>query len=252
MIPQPFAKGGGERVYFGPYEYVPNADIVFDFGNTLCTSAFGSNIVYNVGSANITGSLIPYNNPGPFYPTLITDNGGLMVTRAIALGSNYLQWDWKSTENQTSIYIFAMNGIQLNPWNSKLPLAAGASSIATSIYGTTALTSSANLSVDIYNSSNSLNSIFEETLNVDLSNGRDGFNMITANANASTSHKLYINQTLSATDTTSITRTTSGTQTTQFGVSSNMRIMAFLQYPFVLTPKQIRQTYKVFAPRFYT
>ena len=74
--------------------------------------------------------------------------------------------------------------------------------------------------------------------------------MVSVEADASTTHNLYINQTLSGADTTNITRTTSATQTTKFGVSSNMKIMAYLQYPFVLTPKQIRQTYKVFAQSF--
>jgi hypothetical protein len=253
MIPQPFVKGSGERVFFGRYEYVSGADIIFDFGNSTCTSAFNSShIVYNVGSANVTGSLIPYNNPGPFYPTLEATNGGTMVTRALASLSNYLQWDWKSTQEQTTITISKLNGTQLNPWNSKVPLAAGASSIAITNSGNTVVTGSANLFVDMYDSGNTLNSfIFNTTLNVDVSNNRNGYNMVSVEANASTTHNLYINQTLSATDTTNIPRTTSSTQTTNFGVSSNMRIIAFLQYPFLLTPKQIRQTYKVFSQSFF-
>ena len=251
MIPQPFIKGAGERVFFGPYEYPDGADLIFDFGNPICTSAFGSNIVYNAATQNVTGSLIPYNNPGPIYPTLSTAQGGVMVTRAIAFGSNFLEWNWKSTENQTTIYIFSLNGTQLNPWNSKLPQAAGASSIATSVYGNTVVTGSATLDVDIYNSSNTINTIFSTTLNVDVSNNRNGYNMIGVTANASTSHNLYINPSLIATDTTNITRTTSGTQNTDFGVSSNMRIMAYLQYPKILTPKEIRQVYKVFSQRFF-
>ena len=252
MIPQQFVKGAGERVFFGQFEYVSGADLIYDFGNPICTSAFASNIVYNVGSANVTGSLIPYNNPGPFYPTLTTDAGGVMITRALAGLSNYLQWDWKSTENQTSITIFALNGTQLNPWSSYIPQAAGASSIKNNVYGNTVNTGSATLNVNIYDSSNSANDIFTNALNVDVSNTRNGYNMLSVEANNSTSHNLYINPTLIATDTTSITRTTSATQTTNFGVDSNMRIMAFLQYPFILTPKQIRQTYKVFSQRFFT
>ncbi len=252
MIPQPFVKGSGERVFFGPYEYPSGADLVFDFGNPICTSAFGSNIVYNAASQNVTGSLIPYNNPGPIYPTLSTSQGGVMVTRAIAFGSNYLQWNWKSTEEQTSIFIFSLNGTQLNPWSSLLPQEAGANSIRANVYGNTIVTGSASLDIRYYNSSNAANDIFSTTLNVDVSNTRNGYNMVTSTANASTSHNLYVNQTLNATDSTNITRTTSGTQTTNFGVSSNMRIMAFLQYPKILTPKEIRQVYKVFSPRFYT
>ena len=255
MIPQPFVKGAGERVFFGPYEYPPDADIVFDFGNPLCTSAFGSNIVYNVGSANITGSLIPYNNPGPIYPTLNTAAGGVMVTRAFGGGaenqSNFLQWDWKSTAEQTNVFIFALNGTQLNPWSSFLPQEAGASSIRANVYGNTVVTASASLDVRFRNSSNQANDIFSTTLNVGLSNARNGYNMVGITANASTSHNLYINPSLVASDSTSIPRTTSGTQTTKFGVSSNMRIMAFLQYPKVLRAKDFRQIYKVFSRRFF-
>ncbi len=256
MIPQPFVKGAGERVFFGPYEYPDGADIIFDFGNPTCTSAFNSsNIVYNVGSANITGSLIPYNNPGPFYPTLSTDAGGIMITRAVGggVGSNYLQWQWKSTEQQSNVFIFAMNGNQLNPWSSFLPQAAGASSIQTNLYGVNANSGSATVNVIFYNSSNSPNDIFTSTgLDTKTSNGRNGYNMIGAAADNSTYHALVLNQTPATIDTTSISRSTSGTQTTNFGVSSNMRIMAFLQYPKILTAKQWRQIYKVFAPRFFT
>jgi len=253
MIPQPFVKGAGERVFFGPYEYPDGADIIFDFGNPLCTSAFGSNIVYNIGTANITGSLIPYNNPGPIYPTLSSAAGGVMITRAIAGGSNYLQWDWKSTQEQSNVFIFALNGAQLNPWNSKLPNAAGASSINTNIYSTTAQSGSATVNVIYYNSSNTPNDIFTSTgLDVKTSNGRNGYNLIGVAANASTYHALVLNQTPATIDGTSVGRSTSGTQTTNFGVSSNMRIMAFLQYPKILTAKQWRQIYKVFAPRFFT
>jgi hypothetical protein len=251
MIPQPFVKGAGERVFFGPYEYPDGADLIFDFGNPICTSAFGSNIVYNVGSANVTGSLIPYNNPGPIYPTLSAAAGGVMITQEFAFGSNYLEWDWKSTENQTNVFIFALNGAQLNPWSSFLPQEAGASSIRANVYGNTVITGSASLDVRFRNSSNQANDIFSTTLNVDISNTRNGYNMIGITANNSTSHNLYINPSLVATDATNITRTTSGTQNTDFGVSSNMRIMSFLQYPKVLTPKEIRQIYKVFSRRFF-
>lgn len=251
MIPQPFVKGAGERVFFGPYEYPSGADIVFDFGNPICTSAFASNIVYNVGSANVTGSLIPYNNPGPIYPTLSTTEGGVMITRAIAGNSNYIQWDWQSTEQQTNVYLFKLNGTQLNTWSSLLPQEAGASSIRTNVYGNTVVTASASLDVRYYDSSNTANDIFSTTLNVDVSNSRNGYNMVATTANSSNLHQLYLNPTLTSTDTTSISRSTSGTQTTNFGVSSNMRIMAFLQYPKVLSAKEIRQIYKVFSARFF-
>ena len=247
MIPQQFVKGAGERVFFGPYEYVSGADLIYDFGNPICTSAFNSNrIVYNAASANVTGSLIPYANPGAFYPTLSTDAGGVMITRAIALGSNYLEWDYSSSINQTSITIFALNGTQLSPWSSYIPKAptSGGSSIEMNVYGTIFNTGSATLAVSYIGNT--------QTLNVDASNTRNGYNMISVEANENTTHNLYVNQTLALTDSTSASRTNDIALGVKLGFNSNMRIMAFLQYPFILTPKQIRQTYKVFSKRFFT
>jgi hypothetical protein len=252
MIPQPFVKGAGERVFFGPYEYPQGADLIFDFGNPLCTSAFNSSrIVYNVGSANVTGSLIAYNNPGPIYPTLTTSQGGVMVTREFAFGSNYLEFDYSSSAEQTDITIFAMNGAQLNPWSSFLPSASGNSSMQFNVYGNTVVTGSATLDVTLYNTSNAGSNIFNTALNVDVSNGRNGYNVISVSANSTNDHKLYINPTLISTDTTTINRANQDNGVNKVGLTSNMRIMAYLQYPKVLTPKEIRQVYKVFSQRFF-
>ncbi len=258
MIPQPFVKGAGERVFFGQFEYPTGADLIFDFGNPLSNAPLvsGSYYVNNAATtspaAAVTASLIPYNNPGPIYPTYETTNGGTLITRAIAGNSNYLQWNWKSTAEQTNVFIFKLNGTQLNPWSSFLPQEAGASSIRANIYGNTTVTGSASLDVRYYNTSNVGSDIFSTTLNVDANNTRNGYNLVGIGANASTYHALVINQTTPSVNTTSIGRSTSGTQTTNFGVSSNMRLMAFLQYPKILTPKEWRQIYKVFAPRFFT
>jgi len=246
MIPQQFVKGAGERVFFGQFEYVSGADLIYDFGNPTCTSAFNSSrIVYNVGSANVTGSLIPYNNPNPFYPTLTTDAGGVMITRAFAFGSNYMEFNYSSSINQTSITIFAMNGNQLNPWSSYIPSAAttGGSSIQFNVYGTTVNTGSATLDASYVTTT--------PTLNVDVSNSRNGYNLIAETTNNTTGQILYVNTT-SIVDTNLETRNNEQSNGVKLGLTSNMRIMAFLQYPFILTPKQIRQTYKVFSQRFFT
>jgi len=246
MIPQQFVKGAGERVFFGQFEYVSGADLIYDFGNPTCTSAFNSSrIVYNVGSANVTGSLIPYNNPNPFYPTLTTDAGGVMITRAFAFGSNYMEFNYSSSINQTSITIFAMNGNQLNPWSSYIPSAAttGGSSIQFNVYGTTVNTGSATLDASYVTTT--------PTLNVDVSNSRNGYNLIAETTNNTTGQILYVNTT-SIVDTNLETRNNDIATGVRLGLTSNMRIMAFLQYPFILTPKQIRQTYKVFSQRFFT
>ena len=255
MIPQPFVKGGGERVFFGPYEYPAGADLIYDFGNPLCTSEFDSGrIVYNIGSANVTASLIPYNNPGPFYPTLSTDNGGtaVFVQQALTTGS-FMQWDWKSTENQTNIFIYKPNVSQTGEMG--FPISAGANSLFVKI------TQNNLVYAGVYDSSNVLyDDLFGgPQLNTGSLNGRNGWNALTMTANASTTHQLYINASSPIVNNTNITRITSGTQTTSFpnptvsyGITANNSIMAFLQYPKILTPKEIRQINKVFAPRYYT
>jgi hypothetical protein len=254
MIPQQFVKGAGERVFFGQFEYISGADLIYDFGNPICTSAFNSSrIVYNVGNANVTGSLIPYN--GNVYPTLSGLQGGVMITSASPFASNYMQWDWKSTENQTSIAIFALNGAQGNPYESFMPQKAGANSIEFDLYGTTALGTSSYFAVNLYDSGNNeYVSSPSAVINNSTGSGTNGYNQAAFSANNSTQHLLYINQKAPILNDANITRTTSGTQTTKFSIATNVssvKIMAFLQYPFILTPKQIRQTYKVFSQRFF-
>lgn len=245
MIPQSFIKGGGERVYFGQFEYPTGADIIFDFGNPICTSAFGSNIVYNAGNVNLTGSLISYNNPGPIYPTLSTSNGGVMVTREIAFGSNYLQFDYSSSINQTSITLFAMNGNQLSTWGSFIPSEStpAGSSIQFNVFGTGANSGSATLNASYVTT--------QPTLDISVGNGRNGYNLIGETTNNTTGQILYVNNT-PIVDTNVETRSNVQSNSVKLGLTSNMKIMAFLQYPRVLTPKEMRQVYKVFAPRFYT
>jgi hypothetical protein len=245
MIPQPFVKGAGERVFFGQFEYPAGADLIFDFGNPLCTSAFNSSqIVYNVGSANVTGSLIAYNNPGPIYPTLTTSQGGVMVTRAIAFGSNYMEFNYSSSIEQTSITIFSLNGTQLNTWASKIPSLAttGGSSIQFNVYGNTIITGSATLEASYVDTT--------PTLNVDVSNTRNGYNLIAETSNNTTGQILYVNTT-PIVDTNVETRSNEQSNGVKLGLSSNMRIMAYLQYPKILTPKEIRQVNKVFAQRYF-
>jgi hypothetical protein len=245
MIPQPFVKGGGERVFFGQFEYPAGADLIFDFGNPLCTSAFGSNIVYNVGSANVTGSLISYNNPGPIYPTLSTAQGGVMVTNEFAFGSNYMEFNYSSSVNQTSITVFALNGGQLNPWSSYIPSTAttGGSSIQFNVYGNTLNTASATLDASYIANT--------QTLNVDLSNSRNGYNLIAEVSNNTTGQILYVNTT-PIVDTNVETRNNEQSNGVKLGLTSRMKIMAFLQYPKILTPKEIRQVNKVFSQRYFT
>ena len=256
MIPQPFIKGAGERVFFGPYEYPSGADLVFDFGNPLCTSAWGSNIVYNVGSANVTASLVSYNNPGPFYPTLTTDYGGTATFKQQSgTSGSYMQWDWKSTEQQTNVFVYQPSG-SASTGQLGYPRAAGANSLYTTID-----VLSQTVYTGLYNSSNvQYDSLFgTPVLDTGSSNGRNGWNTLVFSADGSNSHYQYINLATSSFDNTTITRVTSGTQTTRFpqptstySFNAGSRIMAFLQYPKILTPKEIRQINRLFAQRFFT
>ena len=247
MIFQSFNKGGTDRNNFGLHEYVAGADIIFDFGNIVSSiSASAPNYkVYNVASQNVTGSLIPYNNPGPFYPTYSGSSYGVMNFASVAGLDNYMQYQWKSTQQQTNIFCLqtpSPDGESQYP-NS----GAGANSIYVKLNNTN------NLFVGMYDSSNTqYDDIFgAPTINKTASNGRNGWNMITVTSDGNNVHQLYINETLTATSNVTINRVTSGTQTFNFSTKSNNPIMSFLQYPKILTPKQIRQTYKVFSQRFF-
>jgi len=247
MIFQSFNKGGGERVDFGLYEYVPGADLIFDFGNTGCTSAFNSSrIVYNVGSANVTGSLIAYNNPSPVYPTLESAQYGTMVTRWIPSINNgaYLQWDWNNNANQTSIFIYRLNGTQVGPAAEGSPYIPNSDSVI-KVQGGTSNT------VTFFDTAGNSGGTFSNSVPTDTSNGRNGYNMIVSQANNSNLQYYWQNTTLIQSSTTAITRQTSTNQTNSFGLQSNFGYLGFLQYPFILTPKQIRQTYKCFQQRFF-
>lgn len=263
MIPQPFVKGAGERVFFGPYEYPSGADIIFDFGNPLCTSAWASNIVYNVGAANITGSLIPYFNPGLFYPTLTTDYGGTAVFRRQAGagngGTNCVEWSWKSTEQETNIFVYRPENPAGNSGEMGFPGIGAVSPTANSLYVN--ITSTRNLFAGAYDSSNTqFDDIFGQTqLVTGSAAGRNDWNTVTYTSNGVNASNLYLNTSTPLISSASITRVTSGSQTFRFpfrsGFTSNnfsSRIMAFLQYPKILTPKEIRQINKVFAQRFFT
>ena len=249
MIPQPFIKGAGERVYFGQYEYPLGADIIFDFGNPICTVDFTSaNIVYNVGSASVTGSLIPYNNPGPFYPSL--SNGVATFTQQSTTNGNYIEWNWKSTAEQTNVLVYEPAGVALGGFT--FPAATNSdSSLYVTIDRATPpqLLSFANPSGDLFPGTR---------LNVDTSNGRNGWNNIILQADSSNYHALYINAGTPLLNTDTIARSTSGLGNFYLPYRDNSSnnggaaIMAFLQYPRLLTPKEIRQINRVFAQRYFS
>ena len=261
MIPQSFIKGGGERVFFGPYEYPSGADIIFDFGNPICTSAFNtSRIVFNVGSANVTGSLVAYNNPTPVFPTLTTDYGGtVLFKRQAVAGTNYVEWNWKSTQNETNIFIYRPNDPTGNSGEMGFPGVGAVSGSANSLYVN--LNQFNNIYAGAYNSSNTqFDDLFGGPILVTGSAaGRNDWNTITYTSNGASDSKLYLNQSAPIINTTTITRVDSVTQNFRFpfrsgytGDNFSSRIMAYLQYPKILTPKEIRQVYKVFAQRFFT
>jgi hypothetical protein len=258
MIFQSFNKGGGDRVNYGLYEYVAGADIIYDFGNPICTSAFNSSrIVYNVGSVNVTGSLIPYANPSNVYPTLGTNYGGIAnFNRQAGAGTNYVQWDWKSTQEQTNIFIYQAPTGSVAAGEMGFP--GGTSPSADSIYIT--LNKNNNVFGGGFNSSDTqFDDIFDASGSTEPSTLiSSSWNTIAYTSNGASISNLYLNESTPILSTTTITRVTSGTQTFKFpfitgNTTTNFQsaIMGFLQYPFILTPKQIRQTYKVFSQRFF-
>jgi len=262
MIFQPFIKGGTERINYGRYEYPSGADIIFDFGNPACTTEFTSNRrVYNVGTANITGSLIPYYNPGPFYPTLTTEYGGAADFRTLSAGSNYLTWDWKSTQNQTNILIHQIpsgSATRQTLYYPALPTTNAQNYIELEFAVNNNIDPIGRLFVYIANSSGTPTLAFNQVqIDTTFVNGRDGWNVIAITSNGNDNHGLYLNETTSSFNTSTITRVDSGTQTTNLAIAKAPinfnavgRVMAFLQYPRVLSPKELRQIYKVFSQSF--
>ena len=249
MIPQPFIKGAGERVYFGPYEYPLGADIIYDFGNPTCTSAFNtSRIVYNVGSASVTASVIPFNNPSPEYPVLT--NGVAQFRNQSGAGGNYIQWNWQNTAEQTNVFVYEpVTGSGDVPYTFPY-FNAGTSALSVTIDRSTP----PQLSAFAYPSGD----LFPGTrLNVDSSNGRNGWNNITFLADSSTYHALYINAGTPTINTDNISRGNSGfnnfilPRAQSSSTNGTCSVMAFLQYPRLLTPKEIRQINKVFAQRYF-
>lgn len=249
MIFQNFNKGGTERVNYGLYEYPPGADIIFDFGNPACTSAFNtSRIVYNVGLANITGSLTYFSNPSATYPVLSTGGGtagGNMAVQDLG-GSLYNQmtWSFQSTENQTSVVVYALNGtipVSGLGWSPYVPSADSIQFRVADAYVYSY--------IDVPSGDPPT---FTAPIDNTVSNGRNGWNVVSVIANGSTNHQYWENGIIELTDSTNITRTTTAAQTNYFGHRSNLKYIAFLQYPRILSSKEMRQINKVFSQRFFT
>ena len=253
MIPQPFVKGAGERVFFGPYEYPTGADLIFDFGNPACTSEFNSNRrVYNVGSANVTASLIAFDNPTPFFPVLKATNGGIAEFNSIGTTQyNYMQWDWKSTAEQTNIVVYAPSGSQ-GTRQTVMPQVSG--SFKPNSIEFVVVYPGNTIYVDLYDSSNAADTEFfgAPTFQTGSLNGYNGWNLFATSADTSSIHNFYVNMATSSFSSVPLARVTSATQRSRLPANAKANIMAFLQYPKILTPKEIRQVYKVFAQRFFT
>jgi hypothetical protein len=241
MIPQLFVKGKSERVFFGPYEYPAGADIIFDFGNPDCTSAFNSSqIVYNVGNVNITGSLMGA-------PALVDINGG-----AALFDSNYMEWDWKSTVEQTNIIIFQPSGSQGLSRQTVMPQVSGSfkpNSIEfVAVYGGNTIY------VDLYDSSNVPDTEFfgQPKFETGSLNGYNGWNLFATSHDSSSLHSFYVNTTTASFSSVPLARETSDIQKSRLPINGKTYIMAFLQYPKILTLKQIDQINKVFGQRYFT
>jgi hypothetical protein len=110
------------------------------------------------------------------------------------------------------------------------------------VYGNTIVTGSATLNASYVDT--------QPTLNVDVSNTRNGYNLIAETTNNTTGQILYVNTT-PIVDTNVETRNNEQSNGVKLGLTSNMRIMAYLQYPKILTPKEIRQVNKVFSQRYF-
>lgn len=239
MIFQNFIKGGTERVNYGYFEYVSGADIIFDFGNPTCTVDWNTNKLYNVGNTNVTASRI--NGA-----VLENRAGGVMTTdyNGSPLNATYVEWSGSVTKEITEVVFFATASFQYTPASSNWPYVLPNAN-------TVRMNGSTEANVDIYDNAGNRNEVFAQPLNQSSTNSRGGFNMVLVTSNGNDLHQYYENDDSPIISTLTIVRDTATNKNFYLGLNSNLSFISYLQYPFVLTPKQIRQTYKVFSQRFF-
>ena len=248
MIPQFFVKSSGEQINYNKFDYVPGASMIFDWGNPESyppgQGAGGTtynSAIYPAGEPNgvfETGGGIAASMWSSAYTGSIQFNAsnGLNVefSTSFPTGAMSVVSVYRPDEFQTGSIIGMQNNNGLNL------VVGGASRIVTPTiyYGASGDTSA--------------------TLSCNVTMGTD-WNIVTFTTNGLNSHKMYLNgnTTSPSTDTNTYNRSlyTPSEVSTKIGKNAlsnnylNGIMMAYLVYPFELTPKQIKRNWYVFRQR---
>lgn len=247
MIPQFFVKSSGEQINFGKFDYVKGATLIYDWGNPNSYSA-------SQGAGGITSNFItggePQANfvvPGP----AATDMWSSAYSGSIQFNASNDKWVEYASSFPTgamsvvSVYKpdeFENGAIVGQANNNGLNLAVSTTNIVTPTiwYGASGNT--------------------QQTLscNVTMVSDYNGWNVVTFATNGLDRHTMYLNNgSTNSTDTNTYNRSLYSPTSQDVLIGDNALtsgylngvMMAYLVYPFELSPKQIRQNWYVFKQR---
>lgn len=253
MIPQFFVKSSGEQINFDNFAYIQGAQLIYDWGNPVSypPGQGTSGITYNVSGSTqaepqggflaIGGFSAPlwsslYSGSVDFEPASVGNYyiqyAGALPTGAVSIVSVY-----KSSATDTSGSLLCLTGSQ-----NGINLSMGPSKVITPKiwYGASGNT--------------------QATLSCTTTLPNNNWNMVTFTTNGLNAHTMYLNAATSASvDTNTYDRglfapsqrnINIGVNNAAGNISLQGYMMATLIYPFVLSPKQIKQLYYVFRKRF--
>jgi len=248
MIPQFFVKSSGEQINFAKFAYVNGANLIFDWGNPVSYPP-------GQGAGGITSNVYNSGEPQGQFQT-----GG---------GAAASMW---STSYGGSIGFNASNGLN-TVFNSTFPT--GAMSVVSVYKGGGEFQNGALVGLQNNNGLNlvlstagvvtptiwygaSGNTQATLSCNVTLVSQYNGWNVVTFTTNGLNSHTMYLNDgSTNSTDTNTYDRGLFSPSTANIRIGKNALsnnylngvMMAYMVYPFVLSPKQIRQNWYVFKQR---
>jgi hypothetical protein len=252
MIPIPYGYTATSEFRLSKYQYVPGADIIFDFGNPLTTGSvptlgYASNVISAKSSVvlNLTSQQIGGT------PT-IGDGGVGGVLNFPFGGLPYAEWTYGLTTQQTTIVFFkpdfshetagmpaAGNDIGLNKQNAlqmQTFLSGGSYIVSSSIFSNAAV------------ENKTFNAVMDTT-------SYSGWTMAALSSNGNNLHQFWQNNATGSTSTTTIARDNSGNDPKFFGKMPNQNagihgnLIAIMQYPRQLSQREIKQTFQLFKQR---
>jgi hypothetical protein len=251
MIPQPFGNYGSSGYSLSKFQYVPGADIIFDFANPATTGsvALGLGYASNVIPNGVQMTLQSQYAGGK--PTLGGAAGGSLTFLISTLP--YVTWNYHMTAAQTTLWFYKPSGnatltsypaqgneFTVNPQDA-LKISAGW------------VTGSFKASSTIFDNTGAAFNMFTNT--VMDTNSYSGWIMAALTTNGTNQHAFWQNNATGSFNTTSMTRATTANQTVTFGLQYpnnagiSGELVAFMQYPRQLNQREIKQTFQLFKQR---